>query len=143
VAYAEIKNNGLLSRMRWRVYDYLYHHGPLTANEIDAGLMGPAEVNPSYHKRLSELENAGTVREVGERACRISGRNCIEWDVTANLPNIVTPAHVPQPPKAVLARALQELAVLHTMANQNGQPFSRDLLRVCAWVGYKAGTFVP
>jgi len=85
-AFRQIQADGSLSRMRWKVYEHLFHHGPLTRSELDSRLKGPKEVNPSYHKRLSELERQGVVKTVGRRACSITGRECELWDVTANLP---------------------------------------------------------
>lgn len=85
-AYHQIKDEGLLSRMRLMVYEHLFKHGPLTRSELDNQLKGPNEVNPSYHKRLSELERQGVVKTVGRKACSITGRECELWDVTSALP---------------------------------------------------------
>jgi hypothetical protein len=85
-AYREIKRSGLLSRMRWRVYRTVFHHGPLTAHELDNHLASPEETKTSYHKRLSELQRVGVCRVVGERPCSITGRNALLWDVTDALP---------------------------------------------------------
>lgn len=79
-AYEAIKRSGLLSRTRWIVYDYLFNHGPMTANEINAGIGGT-----SWHKRLSELEFMGAVDIVGHRECSISGFDCLLWDVTSRI----------------------------------------------------------
>ena len=84
--YHQIRAEGLLSKMRLKVYEHLFNHGPLTRSELDSQLKGPAEVNPSYHKRLSELERQGVIRTVGRKACSITGREVELWDVTANLP---------------------------------------------------------
>lgn len=89
-AYQQIKAEGLLSRMRWRVYDAIYHHGPLTGHELDTHLAHPDETKTSYHKRLSELLRLRVVRIAGERPCKITGRVAVLWDVTTSLP--VVPA---------------------------------------------------
>lgn len=68
--------------MRLTVYNWLYHHETATRSELDNALRGPYEVNPSYHKRLSELERMGIVETAGERRCRVTGRNCILWRTT-------------------------------------------------------------
>lgn len=88
--YREIKESGLLSRMRWRVYRVVFKHGPLTAHELDTHLAAPEETKTSYHKRLSELERVGVCRVVGERPCTITGRSALLWDVTDNLPTKYT-----------------------------------------------------
>lgn len=85
-AYNEIKRSGALSRMRWRVYRTVYHHGPLTAHELDERLAQHGETKTSYHKRLSELLRVGVCRVVGERPCNITGRIAMLWDVTDKLP---------------------------------------------------------
>jgi hypothetical protein len=82
-AYEKIREDGTLSRMRWRVYQHLFHHGPLTAREVDHGLSSPGDHAASYHKRLSELEQMGVVATGDERECSITGMRCLTWDVTS------------------------------------------------------------
>lgn len=79
-AYHKIKEH--LSPARWKVYDCLYHYGPMTANEVNEHLKHPNEVAPSYHKRLSELEVRGLAVAGKERRCKVTGQNCLVWDVT-------------------------------------------------------------
>lgn len=87
--YNEIKANGLLSKRRMEVYEILFHHGQLTANEIVR--VSKAEypnTNPSsFHARLSELKRYGVIIEVGEKRDEVSGNNCYIWDLTDNLPS--------------------------------------------------------
>ena len=77
-AYNEIKENGLLSKRRFQVYETLYNNGPLTTGEIwyiyfrDQGI-SQNSINP----RLSELVSLGVVSEVGKRSCKITGRNVL------------------------------------------------------------------
>lgn len=78
----QIEENGLLSRMRFEVYKYLFKHGPLTGAEVDRDLGGQ-----HFHKRLSELVDLGCAKEVGEKVCGVSGNTTIAWDVTAALPS--------------------------------------------------------
>lgn len=93
--YNAIKREGLLSKRRWEAYNLLFQHGPMTANE----LMDVAErtkqanhiVMETLSKRMSELRKMGAIKEVGERSCKITGRNCIEWDVTKNKPTKYNP----------------------------------------------------
>ena len=86
--YQKIKDNGLLSKRRMEVYDMLFHHGPLTANEIvrKAKLLHPKTNPSSYNARLSELKRYGLAIEVGEKEDDVSGNNCFLWDLTDNLP---------------------------------------------------------
>lgn len=89
-AYNMIKENGLLSRRRWEVYDVLFRHGPLTANEVFVKLqeenIGPYNAASNSAARFSELRNSCVIYEVRERQCAVTGMNVIEWDVTDRLP---------------------------------------------------------
>lgn len=80
--YKQIKEEGLLSRMRWRVYSALFHDGPATAGELD--VQGMSRNNVAT--RMTELRELGVVRESGERACGSTGRNVILWRVSGRLP---------------------------------------------------------
>lgn len=89
-AYNVIKENGLLSKRRWEVYDVLFHNGPLTAGEIGKHMSGyrsaVSTADRNIHARLSELKKFGVVFEVRERICSITGMTVIECDVTDRLP---------------------------------------------------------
>lgn len=85
LAWESLKRSGKLTKSQWHVYDYLFRHGPLTARELNGQLsavFGGAAA-PSYHKRLSELQRMGLVRESGVRRCEYSRRQVILWDVTS------------------------------------------------------------
>lgn len=86
-AYREIRDNGLLSKRRFEVYDHLFHHGPSTARETSKILskrFGTSE--DSYNSRFIELERQGVIKPVGEVENPHSGMKVTQWDVTANLP---------------------------------------------------------
>jgi hypothetical protein len=86
----KIKDGGLLQLAGLFVYETLFRVGPATAGEITAELLqDPANqhiVNPSYHKRLPELERRGVVRRIGKRTCKVTEKVCDLWDVTEALP---------------------------------------------------------
>lgn len=105
-AYAVIHASGLLSAARWAVYEHLFHHGPLTRNELDRGIAGDRP-NPSYSRRLTELERQGAIRRVGERACKVTGFRSELWDVTSQVPTKL-PKRVALP-RAVVDRLVAEL----------------------------------
>jgi len=92
-AYNEIKAKGLLSKRRMEVYSTLYHHGPLTANEVFKILSknGDAATCAASNSaaRFSELREMGVICEVQVRKCSVTGMNVIEWDVTPSLPRKV------------------------------------------------------
>lgn len=88
-AYNEIKESGLLSKRRWQAYEILFHHGPLTANQLVrlAAEKFPALKNTwTFNKRLSELRRAGIVDEIAEVPCPLTGRTAILWDCNDRLP---------------------------------------------------------
>lgn len=90
-AYNAIKENGLLSKRRWEVYDILFRFGPLTANEAfkkiatETGKSSSSFLSVS-NARFTELRRNGLLVEAGERSCSITGVRVIEWDVTDKLP---------------------------------------------------------
>lgn len=83
-AYRQIRDGGLLSLMRWQVYEVLYEHGPLTAREVGSYMRGAMKLNA--WKRLSELERQRVVIDVGLRECSVTGHVVTLWDVSGELP---------------------------------------------------------
>lgn len=99
--YNEIKENGLLGGLQFEVYNVLFQKGPLTQNELHRHYFAntqPRNIQP----RVSELVNMGAVETVGERPCSITGRICLAWDVTKNIP-------IRPPKKKSLALIIAEL----------------------------------
>lgn len=82
-AYHAIKENGLLSRRRFEVYEYLYLKGPSTAREMYNSLCAGGKINPSsYLSRLSELRDMGVVRELPDRKLDPeTGQTVLVWEV--------------------------------------------------------------
>lgn len=86
-AFRRIEADGLLSPRRWAIYCTLFADGPMTANEIFRKLMGSTSITQSnIHARLGEMREMGCVKEMGTRACLITGNTAIVWDVTAKIP---------------------------------------------------------
>jgi len=82
-AYQKIKDDGLLSRVRLKVYVWLYQNGPATAGVVGEGI--------DYNRnntatRLSELRDLGVVRECGTQKDPTTDMEVILWDVTDQLP---------------------------------------------------------
>ncbi len=81
--YHAIRDNGLLSNLRFKVYDYLYSHPRSTISECCHFLEG------SHHNlspRFAELKRLGVILEDGTRFCAVTGRECIAWATTDQLP---------------------------------------------------------
>lgn len=85
LAYEKIKAEGLLSQLRFEVYEILYKHGPLTAGEAWS-MYFPNRQRSSVSARMSELEARGVVYQVEERPCSLTSHQAIAWDVNASLP---------------------------------------------------------
>ncbi len=99
-AQGRIAADGLLSKERFRVFSAVCAivrktGKPCTSGEVFAHLQRTEGVgrNPisSSRSRFSELRALGVVFEAGERKCRESGRNCMTWAPTGNLPNAKSP----------------------------------------------------
>lgn len=84
--YNEIKKSGLLSNMRFYVYDLIYHNGPVTQSEASKTLSHIGIREHSVTPRFAELQKMGVISPVGERKCSRTGRQAIAWDVTGKLP---------------------------------------------------------
>ena len=90
-AYKQIRESGLLSRRKFEVYEYVFHHGPVTARQAVKELCkirgeGVAIAFGSYATRFSELRNHGVLQEVGETVDLETKQTVILWDVTRELP---------------------------------------------------------
>jgi hypothetical protein len=86
--YREMEASGLLSARRWEVYKILWHHGPMTSNEIFqyARLHGNPDYRHNTNARMTELRDCGVAEELGTTACQVTGHTVILWDVTDRLP---------------------------------------------------------
>lgn len=89
--YRKIKQEGILGKRRWEVYDILFRKGPMTANEafreiaIEKGKNAGTLLSVS-NARFTELRDGGVVIETQKRICRVSNRKVLEWDVTDHMP---------------------------------------------------------
>ena len=84
--FVQIKNEGLLSKMRLKVYKAIFNKAPCTSAEAMEGIMTPDNVLSQSRARFTELRDRGVIKEIGKRLCKITGRNVIVWDLTDMLP---------------------------------------------------------
>ena len=83
-AYNKIKNEGLLSELRFEVYSVIFKNGPITQGEAAKHFMhGDRNV---VSPRFAELNRRGVICCVGSRPCKVTGINCMIWDSTGKLP---------------------------------------------------------
>ncbi len=124
VAYNTIRDTRLLNEKQWRVYHHLYHEGPLTGPELDDSLE-----TADAHKRVSELERAGVVREVGHKINERTGMRNVLWDVTVNLPvKRREPRLPPKPSREAVSRGVARLRHLALVAGAELGPEAVALL---------------
>lgn len=83
--YNEIKNKGLLTHLRWEVYNCLYTNGPLTQAETSR-IIGNHGENQGITPRFAELQRMGVIRKIGKRRCTVTGYTVFEWGLTDQLP---------------------------------------------------------
>lgn len=101
-AFEDVMDSGRVAKMQEMVFNLLDRNPDgLTRSEIDEALKAPGEVNPSYHKRLSELERAGKVWKCEKRSCGVTGRTVYVWRTEQHAKaaaEAVQPPAAPQPP---------------------------------------------
>jgi hypothetical protein len=84
--YNQIKEQGLLSNMRFKVYEAILRKAPCTSGEAFATMTTKENQISQSRARFTELRELGVIYEKGEKQCSITGRNVIEWDLTDRLP---------------------------------------------------------
>ena len=83
-AYRWIQESGLLQPLHRQILARLADtQCSMTSGEI-AGTIN-ARIN-TVTPRLTELRAMGSVREGEKRACQVTGRNCLTWELTGNEP---------------------------------------------------------
>lgn len=86
-AYHQIRDEGLLSKTRFAVYEVLVLNGPLTMAQIHKVLSGSRSVSGgTYTSRLSELREMGVIQVAKRITCPVTGRRAILWEATGDLP---------------------------------------------------------
>ena len=80
--YRQIKSEGLLSKRRLQVYESIFNYAPCTASEV----FNDKNLKTNQSGRFTELRDLGVIYEKGERLCKVTGRNVIEWDLTDTIP---------------------------------------------------------
>jgi hypothetical protein len=91
-AFNTIKENGLLSRVRFQVYEALVTatdngHAPSAAELYY--FMRDQKRNPTHSNittRLGELRDMGVAREAGKKKCPVTGTTVIAWRAVDALP---------------------------------------------------------
>lgn len=89
--YTEIKNSGLLSEKRWRVYDIFYQNNrPLTGAEVSQIYKSnypSSQHSETIRNRITELKEMGLLAEFEVVDCTFTGRKVFSFITTNNLPD--------------------------------------------------------
>lgn len=90
-AFAEIRERGLLSRLRYLVYKAIYQQQTpdcgVTSGELDRALSNELGAwTRSASPRLIELVRLGVIEELPERRCKASGQKVLAYQTTDRLP---------------------------------------------------------
>jgi hypothetical protein len=92
-AFQEILESGALGESQKKVFQAIFEAGDATGRELNDRLQ-----SQSAHKRLSELQDMGLIREFKTRPCRVTGHDSIAWEITGSMPKPRTPAHTVDTP---------------------------------------------
>ena len=83
LAYNTMKESGVMGKLQWEVYDFIYNHGPLTQSEIhELGFVQNYRMD-SIKPRCTELKLMGLIKESLQLVrCGVTGSMALQWDVT-------------------------------------------------------------
>lgn len=84
--YHQIKDEGLLSKLRFYVYDIIYRNGPITISQMIRIASKDVTNTGSFTGRISELERMGLIGQHHIGPCPVTGREVIFWVTTDCLP---------------------------------------------------------
>ena len=89
--FKQIKEAGLLAKRRFETFEAIFKSAPCTRQEA-LEHTNPINALSLSAARFTELRRIGVIYEKDVRACKVTGRNVIEWDLTDRLPiNIKNP----------------------------------------------------
>lgn len=136
-AYRAIRDSGILTNMQFEAYSMLHEHGPLTGSEMD-----DLAKNPSFHKRVSELEAAGVVVTQRLRICRVTGLLVHEWQVTGMMPQKVSRQAPPRPKVKQILAALSFMRAMYKLAVAQKIEVPEGFIAVARWLSWKVRKIV-
>lgn len=85
-AYYQIRDEGLLSKRRFQVYEVIVNHGPINANQIHQEHLSGLPQR-SVTPRLIELMRLGVIAETHTGPCPITGHSSNFYVATEDLPS--------------------------------------------------------
>ena len=88
--YHSIKNSGLISEKRMKVYEILYENPQgLTGTQVSEMFKEKypsAKHSETIRNRITELRDMGVVLEMGVVECEFTNRKVLKWCTSDNLP---------------------------------------------------------
>jgi hypothetical protein len=94
-------DEGRLPPARWAVWALLYREPGRTRNELDR-LLSQGQPNPTFSRRLTEMERSGVIERGPARRCTVSGHKAETWYALDRLPT--KPVEPPQRRTKLLER---------------------------------------
>lgn len=123
IALAQAEASGKLNGKRFEVAKAFKEHGPGTAAEVLSRVPSLAKNLNLSRARVTELADAGFLREVGERRCNVTRRLAIVWEA-GNFAPRAKPIK-PGVTKAELMAALVEAVTVASRALDRLDPETR------------------
>ena len=115
-AYDHIKSSGQLKRRMTEAYVCFYNHGPMTGQELNKKMSGDGA-----WKLCKPLQRREVLREVGVKACSVTGRVATLWDVTNKMPTKPLPVGTKKTKKQKIEDILKELRFIYKHSPKEGQ----------------------
>ena len=115
LAYRKIREDGLLSRLRFAVYKIIYEFDAedgMTSGELDREMSRHGSWTRSASPRLNELVTLEVITELPMRKCRETGQTVIAYRVTEKLPNTDRLKERRPSCRVLLARAQRRISEL-------------------------------
>jgi len=78
--------SGLVTGLRWKVYQTLHYAPALTANEVAQNPVFRGHQLDSIRPRFAELESLGVIRSSGSRECSVTRMTALLWETTDYVP---------------------------------------------------------
>lgn len=79
IAYEKVMSSNYVGRKQKQVYAALCEFGPCTSSELARDMGESRLVRNNVAARLGELRDLGTVLELPQRVCSVSGHQAYEW----------------------------------------------------------------
>jgi len=121
--YHQIKESGLITKLRFRFYDFIYHYGPVTASEIFSQL----GLKCNQSGRITELKELGVITEHDTVICPVTHHTAIRWKVTGQLPVKLEKVN---PKKSILNKILDLELFLSGSEKEKLNDIYKDLVRL-------------